>query len=103
MARVTLEDGTSVTMNEYHPLRTQDGWKSLTNYHNYPTLTESDSLFKENLSYVKISSIERWAELNPVITYHLDVRDNDEVIDIDTNDNFFVNGICAHNALSGHY
>lgn len=103
MARVTLEDGTSVTMNEYHPLLTQDGWKSLTNYQNYPTLTEADSLLKEDLSYGKISSIERWAEPNPVITYHLDVRDTDEVIDIDTNDNFFVNGICAHNIEAGHY
>lgn len=97
MAKVTLENGNSVTMNSYHPLLTVDGWKSLTNYNGYPTLTESDILITEN-GVSPVISIEKWISEEPITTYTLNVADENENPDIDINDNFFANGICAHNA-----
>jgi hypothetical protein len=97
MAKLTLENGNSVTMNSYHPLLTIDGWKSLTNYNGYPTLTESDILITEN-GLSPIVSIEKWVSEEPITTYTLNVAGENENPDIDINDNFFANGICAHNA-----
>ena len=100
MAKVTLENGNSVTMNSYHPLLTVDGWKSLTNYNGYPTLTESDILITENGSS-PIVSIDRWISKEPITTYTLNVADENENPDIDIDDNFFANGVCVHNVTPG--
>ena len=99
IAKVTLENGNSVTMNAYHPLLTMEGWKSLTNYNNYPTLSVDDNVVTSDLTPVKISNIERWSEETPIMTYTLNVIDKGENPDDDINDNFFANGICAHNAM----
>lgn len=99
IAKVTLENGTSVTMNSYHPLLTVDGWKSLTNYNNYPSLIIGDDVITDNLLSSKIINIERWDVETPITTYTINVIDNNEINDNEVNDNFFANGICAHNAL----
>lgn len=97
MADVTLSDGTIVTMTDYHPLYCKDGWKSLTGYKGYDILTIGDEVKTIN-GYSTIKSINQYALQEPIWTYTLDVRDAGEEPDDDTNDNFYANGIVAHNA-----
>lgn len=96
MAKVYLEDGTVLDMTDYHPLYTKEGFKSLTNYMGFETLTEQDYV-KTKEGYTKISKIERYTT-EPIVTYNLDIVDFNEEIDNDENDNFFANGIVVHNA-----
>lgn len=96
MAKVYLEDGTILDMTDYHPLYTKKGFKSLTNYMGFETLTEQDYV-KTKEGYAKISKIERYTT-DPIVTYNLDIIDFDEEIDNDENDNFYANGIVVHNA-----
>ena len=96
MAKVYLEDGTVLDMTDYHPLYTKEGFKSLTNYMGFETLTEQDYV-KTKEGYTKISKIERYTT-EPIVTYNLDIIDFNEEIDNDENDNFFANGIVVHNA-----
>jgi hypothetical protein len=97
MAIIYLEDGTSLEMNEYHPIFTLNGFHSITNYNNYNTLVEGD-LVKTISGYKKIVKIHRFTCQRPMITYNLDVRDSDEIIDDDSNDTFIANNIVVHNA-----
>ena len=98
IATLTLEDGKSVTMNAYHPILTIDGWKSITNFNGYPTLCENDYI-KTIDGYSKLKLIERKNSEQPVTMYNIGVIDDEETEDININkdDNFYVNGICAHN------
>lgn len=91
IARVKLKDGTSMEMNEYHPIYTEEGWKSLTNYKGLLTLTEKDRVLSVNGQFIEISSIECWKEENPITTYNLRIQDNH---------NYFVGEtpILVHNA-----
>ena len=74
IARVNLKDGTKIEMNEYHPIYTQDGWKSLTNYKGLPTLTKNDKILSTNNEFIEISSIDCWKEETPIITYNLSIE-----------------------------
>lgn len=78
-------------MNEYHPLYTQGGWKSLTQYKGFPLLTEDDKILSINRNYVSILSIEQWKEEKPITTYNLTIKKNH---------NFFVGNtpLLVHNA-----
>ena len=96
MAKIYLEDGTMLDMTDYHPLYTKEGFKSLTNHNGLPTLTEQDYV-RTTEGFTKIAKIERYTT-EPMVTYNLDIIDFDEEIDNDENDNFYVNGIAAHNA-----
>lgn len=91
IARVNLEDGTNVEMNAYHPVYTEEGWKSLTQHEGLPLLTENDKLLSSDGKFVGISSIDRWTEENPITTYNLSIKKNH---------NFFVGNtpILVHNA-----
>lgn len=91
LARVVLNDGTSIEMNEYHPIYTEEGWKSLTNYNGYPTLTKKDKILSVDGKFIPITSIESWREETPIITYNLSVANNH---------NYFVGTtpILVHNA-----
>ena len=95
MAKVYLENGTILDMTDYHPLYTKEGFKSITNHMGFATLTEEDYVRTID-GYVKIDRIERYTT-EPVITYNVDVIDFDEEIDDGENDNFFANGVVAHN------
>jgi hypothetical protein len=82
---ITLEDDTVIRMNIYHPLYTQDGWKSITRYNGLPELTIEDKLLNSEGEYIGIKSIE-----NVVIdeaTYY--------TLKVEGNNNFYVNGILA--------
>lgn len=96
-AILTCENGTILTMREYHPLLTDNGWKSLTGYNKYPVLQIGDNLKTVN-GYTKLINVEI-QQVKPIDTYTLNVIDLDETFDDDTNDNFYANGICNHNAI----
>jgi hypothetical protein len=83
--QITLENDTVIRMNIYHPLYTQDGWKSITRYNGLPELTIEDKLLNSEGEYIGIKSIE-----NVVIdeaTYY--------TLKVEGNNNFYINGILA--------
>ena len=96
IARINLKDGTKIEMNEYHPIYTQEGWKSLTNYNDLPTLTKEDKVLSTNNEFIEISSIETWKEETPITTYNLS---------IEKTHNYFVGNtpVLVHNAQCADY
>lgn len=97
MARVILENGIEVTMTNYHPLLTTNGWHSLTNHNGYELLTTNDYVITLD-GPSKIENIILYTNDNFIDTYTIDTIDLDENKDNDTNDNFIANGIVVHNA-----
>ena len=97
MARVILENGIEVTMTNYHPLLTTNGWHSLTNHNGYELLTTNDYVVTLD-GPSKIENIILYTNDNFIDTYTIDAIDLDEDKDNDTNDNFIANGIVVHNA-----
>ena len=97
MARVILENGIEVTMTDYHPLLTTNGWHSLTNHNGYDLLTTNDYVITLD-GPSKIENIILYTNDNFIDTYTIDAIDLDENEDNDTNDNFIANGIVVHNA-----
>ena len=97
MAKVIFDDENILEMTDYHPLYTINGWSSLTDK-KYNQLKIGD-LVKTQNGWSKIVDIIQYTLKEPIITYTLDVRDNDEMlVDNEINDNFYANGIVAHNA-----
>ena len=99
IAILTFSNKQTLTMTDYHPILTADGWKSLTGYHNYPILEIGDMVITSDGTAVKIIDIQQ-KTVQAYTTYNLDVQDFEEVLDDDTDDNFFANGICVHNCPS---
>lgn len=99
LAQVFLENGSSLEMNEYHPIYTKEGFHSLTNYNNYETLSIGDEV-KVFDDWSKIVDIKTYHVDTPIITYNLAVKDFNEIQDDDTYDTFIVNGAVVHNATS---
>lgn len=97
IAEITFANGTILTMNAYHPLYTNNGWHSITNYNNYETLIVGDKV-KTIDDWTEIININRYTS-EPVITYNLDVIDIDEKLDSEINDSFYANGIVVHNPV----
>ena len=97
IAVVTFKNGTQLHMNAYHPILTESGWSSLTNYNNYPLLKVGDKARDASLGWNEIVDIQRYTS-NPITTYSLDIQDFNEQTDDDTNDAFIANGIVVHNA-----
>jgi len=91
LAKVILIDGSTIEMNEYHPIYTKEGYKSLTNYNGLKTLTEEDEVLTTNGEFIKILKIEQWIEEKPITSYNLTVEKNH---------NYFVGetAILVHNA-----
>lgn len=97
MAKVIFDDENVLEMTAYHPLYTINGWSSLTDK-KYNQLKIGD-LVKTQNGWSEIIDIIQYTLKEPITTYTLDVRDNDEMlVDNETNDNFYANGIVAHNA-----
>ena len=94
MSDVVFSNGAQLSMTSYHPLLTTTGWHSITNHDGYPTLVVGDEVITEN-GTTTITNITNY-EADKVMTYTLDVENLDGK-ETD-NDNFFANGICAHNA-----
>lgn len=99
MALVTLDNGTQLEMNAYHPIYTKDGFHSLTNHEGYDTLVIGDRV-KCFDGYHEIVDIIETHLNEPIITYNLAIKDLTESIDDDTYDTFIVNNCVVHNAAS---
>lgn len=97
MAHVEFENGSELDMTEYHPIYTQNGWRSLTNYNGYDTLVVGD-IAKTVDGWSKITDIVRYQNDVRTTTYTLDVVDIGENPDIEINDSFYANGIVVHNS-----
>lgn len=97
MARIILENGIEITMTDYHPLLTVNGWHSLTNHNGYELLTTNDYVITLD-GPSKIENIILYTNDNFIDTYTIDTIDLDENKDNDMNDNFIANGIVVHNA-----
>lgn len=100
MAEVTFADGSRLVMNEYHPILTDDGFKSLTNFYGFDTLEEGD-IAKTADGYSKVTGIVRYTS-QPVNTYTLAVKDIAEAPDFDAKDTYVANGIVVHNVSCWH-
>lgn len=85
ITELTLEDGTVIRMNVYHPMWTEEGWKSIVGYKGMPRLTAEDKLLNNNGDYVAIKSIEE-VEIEKETYYTIKVANNN---------NFYVNGYLA--------
>lgn len=97
MAKIKFDNGIIIEMTDYHPLYTINGWSSLTKPE-YRKLIIGD-IVKTNDGWSKIIDIELYQLNKPIITYTLDVRDSDEILeDCEIDDNFYANGIVVHNA-----
>ena len=96
MADLTLENGYSLSMTDYHPVYTKTGFHSLTDK-KYELLTINDEVLTDK-GWSKIISIERYNIPERITTYTLAVRDIDELVDNDVVDNYYANGIVIHNA-----
>ena len=98
IAVIKFENGKELTMNEYHPILTDNGWHSLTRYNNYDELVIGDNC-KTTSGWSKIISIDKYSSEEGVKMYNLDVIDKDESADIELNDNFIANNIIVHNGF----
>ena len=83
---VAFKDGSKVEMNMYHPLYTEEGWKSLSGYNGYETLKVGDKVKAEE-GYKEITEIKVDLSKEPVDMY---------TINVEGADNFYVNGTLAH-------
>lgn len=97
LATVVLDNDVELKMNAYHPILTDNGFHSITNYEGYDTLVIGDNV-KCYDGYHKIINIIEEHLDTPITTYNLAVIDYDETTDDDTNDTFIVNGCVVHNA-----
>lgn len=71
---ITLESGTKLKFNSYHPIYTTEGYKSVTNYNDYPTLEEGDYAVDSNNQKKKIIKIKRYRTEKPEMTYNLLIK-----------------------------
>lgn len=103
MAKVIFDNGVILEMTDYHPIYTLNGWKSLTNHMGYETLVVGD-IAKTINGWSGVVEIEQYTLETPIETYTLDVIGLKENPDRDdnTHDNFYANGIVAHNAACPH-
>ena len=85
IAEITLEDDTVIRMNIYHPMWTEEGWKSIVGYKGLPRLTTEDKLLNNNGEYIAIKLVER-VDIDKQTYYTLKVANNN---------NFYVNGYLA--------
>ena len=97
MAKVYLDNGSILDVTDYHPLYTIEGFKSITDKR-YPKLEVGDILPVFGNKETIITNIELYKNEKPITTYTLDIIDLNEDIDNDLNDNYYANGIIAHNA-----
>lgn len=99
MAKIDFSNGASLEMTDYHPLYTDKGWASLTDT-KYLPLKIGDKIKSIN-DWVLITDVKLYCLEKPITTYTLDVRDENEVLfDNEINDNYYANGIVAHNATA---
>lgn len=82
LATLKLNNGKTLQFNAYHPLLTENGYKSLTCHNDLPLLTKEDKLIGGiTIEEIVVENLE-----NPIAAYNLLVENNN---------NFIVNGVIA--------
>ena len=82
LATLKLRNGETLQFNAYHPLLTENGYKSLTCHNDLPLLTKEDKLIGGiTIEEIVVENLE-----NPIAAYNLLVENNN---------NFIVNGVIA--------
>lgn len=82
LATLKLSNGETLQFNAYHPLLTENGYKSLTCHNDLPLLTKEDKLIGGiTIEEIVVENLE-----NPIAAYNLLVENNN---------NFIVNGVIA--------
>lgn len=94
LADLILDDGTTLTMTLSHPVLTSNGFRAIENS-KYPVLTEQDIIMTTSGAH-PIRQI-RIYEVEPTVTYNIEIKDYDEDEDDNTYDNYIVNGVIVHN------
>lgn len=96
---VTLDNGKTLRFNSYHPIYTVDGYKSVTNYNDYPTLTEDDIVILNDGSELPIKKIDRFGVEKPEITYNLLIKGINEYY-LEEEFGYFANGVLVHTGIA---
>ncbi len=89
--RYTLEDGTYLEATDYHPIYTEDGWKSYTGRNGYDKPVIGDKVKTDN-GWKKIIKIETYQGKEDFYDFAVLSKDGEQV------DNYFANGILVHSA-----
>lgn len=96
IAEVSFDNEEKLIMNAYHPIYTETGFHSITRHKGYEELVVGD-ICRTKDGWTIVTDIKHYGS-EPIITYNLDVIDNDEILDNEENDTFIANGIVVHNA-----
>ena len=98
MTDIILENGTRITFNSYHPIYTTEGYKSVTNYNDYPTLKEGDYTIDINNKKLKIVKIKRYRTI-PQMTYNLLIKGiKDDFLEEEYA--YYANGVLVHTGIA---
>lgn len=89
--KYTLNDGSYIEATDYHPIYTNDGWKSYTNRNGYPTPAVGDKV-KTNDGWKEIIKIENYFGKEDFYDFKVVTWDGKNV------DNYYANGILVHSA-----
>ena len=99
MTELTLENGTKLKFNSYHPIYTTEGYKSVTNYNDYETLEEGDFVVDFNGETIKIVKIYNYVEKIPIMTYNLLIKGINEDF-LEEEYAYLANGILVHTGIA---
>ena len=100
MTDLVLEDGTILKFNSYHPIYTTEGYKSVTNYNNYPTLKEGDYTVDIEGNKKKIKKIKNYDRReHPIPTYNLLIKGVKEEF-LEEEYAYFANGVLVHTGIA---
>ena len=95
---IVLRDGTKINPTNNHPILTDEGFKTILIWDKYPELKVGDKVQTIN-GYSEIVSIDKIKVSKRTPVFNIDVRDDNETDDDDTNDNYIINGVVSHNKI----
>lgn len=90
--KYTLEDGTYLEATDYHPIYTEDGWKSYTRKNGYPKPVVGDKV-KINSGWKKITKIETYNGKDDFYDFAVLTKDGERA------DNYYANGILVQSSI----
>ncbi len=83
--KYTFDDGSYLEATDYHPIYTQEGWRSLTNRNGYETPQVGDKVKTEN-GWKTLTNIEEYKGLEDCYDFAIESKDGQKV------NNYFANG-----------
>ena len=99
ITELTIDDGTKLKFNSYHPIYTTEGYKSITNYNGYPTLKEGDYVVDFNGKAKKIKKVYKYREIIPKMTYNLLIKGINEDF-LEEEYAYYANGVLVHTGIA---